>query len=216
MENLETNIEILCRACLTPTTNCESYSLRNHNILINQQTFEWKSLAEIYNRCTHISSESQNLQWEWICHRCLQKFVDFFEFQRKCIDSFDRLCEGDVKREPEEIEQDIKREDEESVQSNLNSEYVNIATFDSDDANCLSDNKGEDEEVTKKALLESKNRMFECEYCQRKFNRKDSLLAHMRDHFSSAASSAQYACDFDGCDKKYKIKVITFTNKFYF
>lgn len=114
MENPEANIEIFCRSCLTSINDCESYSLANHNILVNQQTHEWKSLAQIYEECAHIRFELANSLWQWICHGCLQKFVEFYDFQRTCISSFKRLCEGNVvKLEPEktEIKANIEIED---------------------------------------------------------------------------------------------------------
>lgn len=218
MENLESNAEILCRACLTATNDCEWYSLLNHNILVNQQTYEWKTLAEIYKECTHIRFESTNAQWQWICHRCLQKFVEFYEFQQICINSYARLCEGNVGNQELET---IKVGPNIKVENHLETEEDDFSShgdnFYSYDANFQSDEDVQSAVDPESGQVNSDiydGDPFSLSIVKQEdsdeFVENSALPTHIASrHYdeSNGMKQKELACDSDGCGKVSNTKV---------
>lgn len=75
-----------CRACLQHSGH-QLYSIISN---ITCEGIE-QTLAEIYNQCTQLQCEPSDLIWDSICQICSDKFIEFFQFRKMCIESYNTI-----------------------------------------------------------------------------------------------------------------------------
>lgn len=77
-----------CLACLEQysTHQLISASSKSATIEGSEQT-----IAEIYYQCTQLVCEENDSYCKWICQNCTEKLVEFFNFRKMCIASYNRL-----------------------------------------------------------------------------------------------------------------------------
>lgn len=79
-----------CRACLVQHSKDHLYSLDSKNLTVMDDGSE-QTIAEIYHQCTQLSYEPADAHLKWICQYCIEKMIDFCQFRKMCIDSYNTL-----------------------------------------------------------------------------------------------------------------------------
>lgn len=79
-----------CRACLVQHSNHQVYSLDSENLTVMNDGSE-QTIAEIYHQCTQLAYKPSDDYPKWICQHCMEKLIDFFQFRKMCIDSYNTL-----------------------------------------------------------------------------------------------------------------------------
>lgn len=87
-----------CRACLEKFSNNQLYSLDSKNLSMMNDGSE-QTIAAIYHQCTQLLYEPEDEYCKWICQCCIEKMIDFFQFRKKCIDSYNALKRGKVSKD---------------------------------------------------------------------------------------------------------------------
>lgn len=79
-----------CLACLEQYSTHQLYLLSSKNFIIESCK---QTLAEIYYQCTQLVIEvtHSHVDENWICPNCTEKLVEFFQFRKMCIDSYNTL-----------------------------------------------------------------------------------------------------------------------------
>lgn len=120
-----------CRSCLKRLEH-RMYSLAAKYISIAdiiETHSESVNLAEVYNECTQLLYEQMNPDWEWICPECFRKMIEFFNFRKMCIESYNKLKEIDSaseeRLENSEIELKIKVIDVANILASKDDSTVN-------------------------------------------------------------------------------------------
>lgn len=87
-----------CRACLEKYSNHQLYSLDSKKLTMMNDGSE-QTIAAIYHQCTQLLYEPEDEYCKWICQYCIEKMIDFFQFRKKCIDSYNELKRSKVSKD---------------------------------------------------------------------------------------------------------------------
>ncbi|XP_031625593.1 zinc finger protein 845-like [Contarinia nasturtii] len=100
MDSINLSAEKHCRACLRqPQSQMHSLSSKSVSIEGTNQTHrEIVNLAELYNECTQLVYEEMHPNWEWVCHVCSGKLLEFYKFRQMCIESYGKLKDIESQR----------------------------------------------------------------------------------------------------------------------
>lgn len=79
-----------CRACLVQHSKHHVYSMDSKNHTIMDDGSE-ETIAEIYHQCTQLLYDPADCHYNWICQYCIEKMVDFVQFRKMCINSYNTL-----------------------------------------------------------------------------------------------------------------------------
>lgn len=79
-----------CRACLVLHSQNQVYSLCSKNLTVIEDGSE-QTIAEIYHQCTQLPYEPDDERAKWMCQYCTEKLIEFFQFRKMCIDSYNSL-----------------------------------------------------------------------------------------------------------------------------
>lgn len=87
--------DIQCRTCLVLYSRNQVYSLDSKNLTVMDDGSE-QTIAEIYHQCTQLLDEPEDQHPKWICQYCTEKMIEFYQFRKMCIDSYNtfKLSKG--------------------------------------------------------------------------------------------------------------------------
>lgn len=79
-----------CCACLVQHSRHQLYTLDSTNSTIMDDDSE-QTIAHIYHQCTQLLYDPMDDHCKWICQCCTEKMIDFFQFRKMCIESYNTL-----------------------------------------------------------------------------------------------------------------------------
>lgn len=101
-----------CGACLQSSME-QMYSLPWTKIVIDEIEH---TLIEIYQQCIQLPCEDS--YFNWVCQTCHNKLVDYFQFRKMCVESYNILQQANYdsfKIEPVDIVDSIEMPEEKDV-----------------------------------------------------------------------------------------------------
>lgn len=91
-----------CRACLVLHFKNQVYSIDSKNLTVMDDGSE-QTIADLYQQCTQLLYETADEHPKWICQCCTEKMIDFFQFRKMCIDSYNTFTLSKVSKIDEHV-----------------------------------------------------------------------------------------------------------------
>ncbi|XP_037025409.1 zinc finger protein 28-like [Bradysia coprophila] len=169
-----------------------------------------KNLSEMFTDCTSLEIDSNESLPSFICFECFGHLSNFNKFRQKCITSDayfrEQIITAPIKEEPP-IDVNMELEENPAEAEDIESEFFKIEYIDAkfEQYHYVSTAQND---VTSPVDTHSNSMSSEkyiCHYCDRVFNKKTSIGAHMARHRNGPEKN-KFPCTIEGCSRVYKTR----------